>query len=46
MPSRTCTRWVGGRFFDLFPEHENRETEVHRGFRFFVSGWGETKKLT
>ena len=24
--------------FDLFPQNENRETEVHRGFRFFVSG--------
>jgi len=25
-------------FFDLFPKDKNRETEVSRGFRFFVSG--------
>ena len=24
--------------FNLFPKDENRETEVSRGFRFFVSG--------
>ena len=23
---------------------KNRETEVHRGFRFFVSGWGGKRK--
>ena len=30
------------------PDHkdENRETEVSQGFRFFVSGWGEMKKIT
>ena len=27
-----------------FPKDENRETEVS-GFRFFVSGWGEMKKI-
>ena len=25
-------------FFALFPKAKNRETEVSRGFRFFVSG--------
>ena len=28
----------------LFPKDKNRETEVSRGFRFFVSGWGKMKK--
>ena len=30
---------------DLFPKDENRETEVSRGFRFFVSGGRFCEKI-
>ena len=33
-----------GQVIDLFPEDENRETEVS-GFRFFSSGWCFCEKI-